>query len=106
MDGSDGGMALEGTPPRGFEPLADSPQATHVQEVTDSTDARLPASLPKPAQDGEVYDHDLAAIVAAWPTLPEPIRAGILAMVRAAVPGVQPDVQPALPHTTAMPRKE
>jgi hypothetical protein len=27
---------------------------------------------------------DLAAVVAAWPTLPEPIRAGILAMVKAA----------------------
>jgi len=26
----------------------------------------------------------LAELVAAWPTLPEPIRAGILAMVRAA----------------------
>jgi hypothetical protein len=25
-------------------------------------------------------------VVAAWPTLPEPIRAGILAMVRAALP--------------------
>ena len=29
-------------------------------------------------------DPDLAAIVAAWPELPEVIRAGILAMVRAA----------------------
>ncbi len=28
-------------------------------------------------------DPGLAAVVAAWPTLPEPIRAGILAMVRA-----------------------
>ena len=27
---------------------------------------------------------DLAAVVAAWPTLPEVIRAGILAMVKAA----------------------
>jgi hypothetical protein len=30
---------------------------------------------------------DLAAVVAAWPTLPEPIRAGILAMVKAASAG-------------------
>jgi hypothetical protein len=29
----------------------------------------------------------LAAVVAAWPTLPEAIRAGILAMVRAASGG-------------------
>jgi hypothetical protein len=26
---------------------------------------------------------DLAAIVAAWPTLPEPVKAGIVAMVKA-----------------------
>jgi hypothetical protein len=39
---------------------------------------------------------DLAAVVAAWPTLPEPIRAGILALVRAAAPA--PAVAPmALP---------
>jgi hypothetical protein len=29
-------------------------------------------------------DPDLAAVVAAWPKLPEAIRAGILAMVKAA----------------------
>jgi hypothetical protein len=29
-------------------------------------------------------DPDLAAVVKAWPTLPEAIRAGILAMVKAA----------------------
>jgi hypothetical protein len=29
-------------------------------------------------------DPDLATLVAAWPRLPEPIRAGILALVRAA----------------------
>ena len=30
---------------------------------------------------------DLAAVVNAWSDLPEPIRAGILAMVKAARPG-------------------
>jgi hypothetical protein len=29
-------------------------------------------------------DPDLVAIVGAWPTLPEPVKAGIVAMVRAA----------------------
>jgi hypothetical protein len=29
-------------------------------------------------------DADLADLIAAWPTLPAPIRAGILAMIRAA----------------------
>jgi hypothetical protein len=28
-------------------------------------------------------DPDLRAVVAAWPTLPEPIKAGLVAMVRA-----------------------
>jgi hypothetical protein len=28
-------------------------------------------------------DPELQAVIAAWPTLPEPIRAGILAMVKA-----------------------
>jgi hypothetical protein len=28
-------------------------------------------------------DPDLAAVVDSWPTLPEPLKAGILAMVRA-----------------------
>jgi hypothetical protein len=36
-------------------------------------DCRCPSNLP-----------DLAAIVAAWPELPEAIKAGILAMVKAA----------------------
>jgi hypothetical protein len=29
---------------------------------------------------------DLASVVAAWPNLPEPIRAGIMAMIRATSP--------------------
>jgi hypothetical protein len=34
--------------------------------------------------DNRKTDPDLAAINAAWPTLPEAIRAGILAIVKAA----------------------
>ena len=30
-----------------------------------------------------IADEDLQALVAAWPALPEPIKAGILAMVKA-----------------------
>jgi hypothetical protein len=36
-------------------------------------------------------DSDLAAILAAWPKLPEAIRAGILAMVKA-TSGSRPDL--------------
>jgi hypothetical protein len=49
---------------------------------------------------------DLRSVVEVWGRLPEALRAGILAMVQAAAPAIQPDVQPALPYTTAMPRKE
>ncbi len=38
------------------------------------------------AQSG-TFDPDLAAFVDAWPTLPEPLKAGILALVRAAEGG-------------------
>jgi hypothetical protein len=31
-------------------------------------------------------DPDLARVVAAWPSLPEPIKAAVLALVRAALP--------------------
>jgi len=34
---------------------------------------------------GTVADPDLAAVVEAWPDLPEAIRAGIMAMVKAAL---------------------
>jgi hypothetical protein len=43
-------------------------------------DALAPSLPPGPAD----LPPDLAALVAAWPTLPEPIRAGMMAMVRAA----------------------
>jgi hypothetical protein len=29
-------------------------------------------------------DPDLSAVVASWPTLPDPVKAGIMAMIRAA----------------------
>ena len=38
----------------------------------------------KPQPEGGILDADLAALVAAWPTLPDPIKAAILAMVRVA----------------------
>jgi hypothetical protein len=37
-----------------------------------------------PATQLRPIDPDLVCIVAAWPTLPEPIKTGILALVRAA----------------------
>lgn len=42
-----------------------------------------PAPRPEAAPDAPPSDPDLAALAAAWPTLPEAVKAGIVAMVRA-----------------------
>jgi hypothetical protein len=63
----------------GFEAMANggdsegNPQSGEAGAAKSAVD-RCP---PVPA------DADLAAVVEAWPVLPEPIRAGILAMVKA-----------------------
>ena len=47
--------------------------------------AQNPAQLPtKPAEPKTPTDPDLSRIVAAWPTLPEPIRRAVLALVGSA----------------------
>jgi hypothetical protein len=42
------------------------------------------AETGAPATESPLFAPDLMTVVDAWPTLPEAIRAGILAMVRAA----------------------
>jgi hypothetical protein len=49
----------------------------------DSADKRLADSLADLAQN----DPDLAGVIRAWPELPDGIKAGIMAMVKAAKPG-------------------
>jgi hypothetical protein len=46
--------------------------------------SRRPPRATKSATSGSVVDPDLAAIMDAWPNLPEVVRAGIVAIVRAA----------------------
>jgi len=54
--------------------------------VTDCPANGLPQSQKQGEAESEAFcpDSDLKAVVAAWPTIPEAIRAGILAMIRAA----------------------
>ena len=65
----------------GFEPISGDPTSyrslrqSPIQNEAES-EAVWPNSSP--------IDADLAAVVDAWPKLPEAIKAGILAMVRAA----------------------
>jgi hypothetical protein len=49
------------------------------------TDTRQGKSR-KPSESEPGIDPDLAAVMAAWPELPDAIRAGIVAMVKAARP--------------------
>lgn len=65
-------------PPRGIEPLLPDTQVVKSQALTSSNQSVLPVCLPDSAQNVP----DLAAVVKAWPKLPEPVRAGIVAMVR------------------------
>lgn len=64
-------------PPRGVEPLA-KPQGNKV--ITGSQRAKNSAIESKPPQ----HDPDLTAVIKAWTELPEVIRTGILALIRAA----------------------
>ncbi len=66
-------------PPRGFEPLCESAQVVDSEALTQTPQGVLPDSLPDLLQN----DPDLALIVERWSELPEAVRAGILAMVRA-----------------------
>ncbi len=45
---------------------------------------RSTQAIPHPLPTDTCQDHDLAAVVDAWPELPGALRAGILAMVKAA----------------------
>jgi hypothetical protein len=54
------------------------------QDATESDSIRPPTATKNAPSDRVVADADLAAVVDAWPGLPEAIKAGILAMVKAA----------------------
>jgi len=63
----------------GFEPLSlNAHQANSLRQSQNPSEARSEAVRA---------NSDLAAVVKAWPTLSEPIKAGIMAMIRAACRG-------------------
>ena len=70
----------------------DSPGVTQVHEPSNSFDAKrlanftLPREFPSAAvsPDNRLICPDLEVVIAAWPTLPETVKAAILAMARVA----------------------
>ena len=63
---------------RGLEHTPNSPKNTHNPELGG---AESGADCTNPLTPGA--DSNLARLIEAWPTLPEPIRAGIVAMIDA-----------------------
>ncbi len=74
-------MALEGEK----QTSTANRQPALIQPLTAKSDGRC----PPPAHREPSLPADLAAVVSAWPDLPEPIRAGILAMVLAAAKSIE-----------------
>jgi hypothetical protein len=64
----------------GFEAIANQPVSAGNEQISEqgAAKASVAVSPPMPA------DADLRAICEAWPALPEPIKAAMLAMVKAA----------------------
>jgi hypothetical protein len=61
-------------------PVHNRPNDGSAQQLTENHSAVLPACLPENVET----DPELARLVERWPTLPEPIRRAIVAMVEAA----------------------
>lgn len=69
----------------GIEPVADSPGNTHVAGESGTPSGTVVAR--NGASDGvgdAPADVDLHQLVTAWPSLPPAVKAGIVAMVKAA----------------------
>ena len=58
--------------------------------VTPSADSGCSAGCSDQRSEGDIPDADLAALVAAWPTLPDPIKAAIRTLVGTVAPLMGP----------------
>lgn len=80
-------LEILGMPPEGLEHSRFSPGNTRVPDSRGSKSGNIGAGSTPPTPPPKPTDPDLAAVVAAWANLPPAVRAGIVAMVGAAVPG-------------------
>ena len=85
-DGRDAVMPVPGFRNRGDDSVSSEPART-IRKLPPSLAAQGKRVASKTSsQTSTEDDPNLAAVVAAWPELPEAIRAGIVAMARAALP--------------------
>jgi hypothetical protein len=79
------------------QPRAEATVPESRQQPTQSAPIHLPTATAS-ASVANADANDLTEIIAAWPTLPEPIRAGILAMIRSASGNASGHAIRVLPH--------
>jgi hypothetical protein len=86
---------------RDLNPRHPDPQSEHNatqnkqhKAVTPSAGSGCSAGCSGQRSEGGILDADLAALIAAWPTLPDPIRAAIRALVGTVAPTPTPFAGP------------
>lgn len=77
-------------PPEGLEHPANPAGNTRVPDSGGSKSGNKGDGFGPPTPPAKPTDPELAAVVAAWADLPPPIRAGVVALVKAATPPTAP----------------
>jgi hypothetical protein len=80
----------------GVEPVSRPPEPTIRQAVASATPKPLAHTLARPA----ACEHDLQHLLDTWPTLAEPIRRAMLALLQCATdtPGIAPTTSGTAPN--------
>ena len=65
---------------KGLEPDSDPLVLKRDKDIDDAVAAKASVAVSPPVP----ADRELRLVIAAWPTLPNPIKAGIIAIVKAA----------------------
>jgi hypothetical protein len=61
------------------------PEQTELRQDAHPSDSVRPCGATESATDPLAGDPDFKEVIDAWPALPETVKAGIVAMVRAAI---------------------
>jgi hypothetical protein len=70
--------------PTVLKTIASVSQVSGIPKTCDDAEKRRDRALTKPIDPAGAFDPDLACVLAAWPTLPHPIKAAVLALLDSA----------------------